>query len=422
MRRSRTPGSRRRPPLHSSATTCRRSGARSCSSRRNPGTCSYAASRGLAPLIAEGSRIRIGQGVAGRVAQAREPLLVQDVRQATSHPLLLDEHFTTGSFISFPLVYHGELVGVVNLTNRASTGCSCDDDLERVQVLALVIALVDVARDAARGVDRRALGTSSDRSCRIRADAERPSGGDQAGGLRRVALDAAAGHRGLRRHHAAARRPPRRSRRSSSAFGSKGETADEVTGAARALQRAMVRCRWPIERTSWSIRAVRAAARYRTFNISTAAALRRSAARASAIAKHGNRSFTHAVRQRRRARSSSASRWKRPVELAARALDEAGIVFMYAPTMHPAMRHVGPVRREIAVPDRHEHRRAAGESRRRWHVKSWASRSGDGLPLLAGALAALGAAARARSARRAWHGRDLADGTDAPSPKCETAP
>jgi len=107
-----------------------------------PGYIFLAASRGLAPFIAEGSRIRIGQGVAGRVAQAREPLLVQDVRHATTHPLLLDQHFTTGSFISFPLVYQGDLVGVVNLTNRAQYGVFVDDDLERVQVLALVIALV----------------------------------------------------------------------------------------------------------------------------------------------------------------------------------------------------------------------------------------------------------------------------------------
>jgi anthranilate phosphoribosyltransferase len=34
----------------------------------------------------------------------------------------------------------------------------------------------------------------------------------------------------------------------------------------------------------------------------------------------------------------------------ARVLREAGIVFMFAPTMHPAMRHVGPVRRELAIP------------------------------------------------------------------------
>jgi signal transduction protein with GAF and PtsI domain len=101
-----------------------------------------AASRGLAPFIVEGTRIAIGQGVAGRVAQAREPLLVQDVREATSHPLLLDQHFTTGSFISFPLVYQGDLVGVVNLTNRAQYGVFVDEDVERVRLLALVIALV----------------------------------------------------------------------------------------------------------------------------------------------------------------------------------------------------------------------------------------------------------------------------------------
>jgi anthranilate phosphoribosyltransferase len=32
------------------------------------------------------------------------------------------------------------------------------------------------------------------------------------------------------------------------------------------------------------------------------------------------------------------------------ALRDAGIVFMFAPLMHPAMRHVGPVRRELGIP------------------------------------------------------------------------
>src|SRR5205823_3652457 len=38
-----------------------------------------------------------------------------------------------------------------------------------------------------------------------------------------------------------------------------------------------------------------------------------------------------------------------PVSVMESALRQAGIVFMFAPAMHPAMRHVGPVRREIAV-------------------------------------------------------------------------
>jgi signal transduction protein with GAF and PtsI domain len=107
-----------------------------------PGYLYLAAARGLAPHIVEGSRIAIGEGVSGRVAATREPLLVQDVADAPSHPLLQDQYFTTGSFISFPLIYHNELVGVVNLTNRAQRGVFVEEDVERVRLLALVIALV----------------------------------------------------------------------------------------------------------------------------------------------------------------------------------------------------------------------------------------------------------------------------------------
>jgi len=101
-----------------------------------------AAARGIAPNVPPGYRVRLGEGVAGKVAASREPLLGQDVAEAKSHPLLRDEYFTTGSFISFPLVYHGNLVGVVNLTNRAMHGIFVEEDIERVRLLALVIGLV----------------------------------------------------------------------------------------------------------------------------------------------------------------------------------------------------------------------------------------------------------------------------------------
>jgi hypothetical protein len=101
-----------------------------------------AAAKGVAPNITEGVRIKIGHGVAGKVAANREPILVQDVAEAKDHPLLRDEYFTSGSFISFPLIYHDELVGVVNLTNRVMQGVFVDEDVERVRLLSLVIALV----------------------------------------------------------------------------------------------------------------------------------------------------------------------------------------------------------------------------------------------------------------------------------------
>lgn len=103
-----------------------------------------AAAKGIAPNITEGVRIKVGHGVAGKVAANREPILVQDVTEAKGHPLLKDEYFTSGSFISFPLIYLNELVGVVNLTNRVMQGVFVDEDVERVRLLSLVIALVAV--------------------------------------------------------------------------------------------------------------------------------------------------------------------------------------------------------------------------------------------------------------------------------------
>src|SRR3989449_7184087 len=49
---------------------------------------------------------------------------------------------------------------------------------------------------------------------------------------------------------------------------------------------------------------------------------------------------------------------------AARVLREACLTFLFAPTFHPAMKHAGPVRRELAV--RSEERRVGKECRSRW--------------------------------------------------------
>ena len=85
-----------------------------------------------------------------------------------------------------------------------------------------------------------------------------------------------------------------------------------------------------------------------TFNISTAAALLAAGAGVR-IAKHGNRSFTSLCGSADVLEALGVS-IEVPLPVMEQALRDAGIVFMFAPLMHPAMRHVGPVRRELGIP------------------------------------------------------------------------
>jgi len=127
----------------------------------------------------------------------------------------------------------------------------------------------------------------------------------------------------------------------------KGETPDEVAGAAAALRGAMVRL--DADRPQDLVDTCgTGGGSIGTFNISTAAALLAAGAGVR-IAKHGNRSFT--------SQCGSADVLEAlgvPIEVSVpvmeRALRDAGITFMFAPLMHPAMRHVGPVRRELGIP------------------------------------------------------------------------
>jgi anthranilate phosphoribosyltransferase len=127
----------------------------------------------------------------------------------------------------------------------------------------------------------------------------------------------------------------------------KGETSAEVAAVVLALRRAMIVL--PAEHPRELVDTCgTGGGSVQTFNISTAAALVAAGAGVR-IAKHGNRSFT--------SQCGSADVLEAlgvkidvPVPVMARALREVGIVFMFAPLMHPAMRHVGPVRRELGIP------------------------------------------------------------------------
>jgi anthranilate phosphoribosyltransferase len=125
----------------------------------------------------------------------------------------------------------------------------------------------------------------------------------------------------------------------------KGESPDEIAGCAEAMRAHAVPVR--PNRGGLIDTAGTGGDGARTLNLSTAAALV-AAAGGAPVAKHGNRSISSA--------SGSADVLEAlgfsldlPPDRIARSIDELGFGFMFAPSHHPAMRHAGPIRRELAT-------------------------------------------------------------------------
>lgn len=125
----------------------------------------------------------------------------------------------------------------------------------------------------------------------------------------------------------------------------KGETADELIGAGRALRAADEHFERPDYLFADSCGTGGDGSG--SINISTAAAFVCAAA-GLPIAKHGNRSFS--------SRCGSAdvlehlgAKLDVSASVSRRALDEAGICFLFAPFYHPGLRHAGPVRRALKI-------------------------------------------------------------------------
>jgi len=125
----------------------------------------------------------------------------------------------------------------------------------------------------------------------------------------------------------------------------KGETAEELAGFARAMrERAVfVDAGGDLIDTCGT-----GGSGDGTFNISTIAAIVMAGAGAK-VAKHGNRSISSSTGGSADMVEALGIRFAMSPEDAAQAIREVGIGFLFAPHLHPAMRHAQPVRKELKV-------------------------------------------------------------------------
>jgi anthranilate phosphoribosyltransferase len=123
----------------------------------------------------------------------------------------------------------------------------------------------------------------------------------------------------------------------------KGETADEIAGAADSMRGKSVVV--PVKRDHVIDTCGTGGDSSGSFNISTASAIVAAAAGA-AVAKHGNRAVSSRCGSANVLSELGVNIEQTPEQVAA-AVDAHGVGFLYAPSLHPAMKHVAAVRAEL---------------------------------------------------------------------------
>lgn len=126
----------------------------------------------------------------------------------------------------------------------------------------------------------------------------------------------------------------------------KGETVDEITGCAEAMRKkaTKVKTKHPVVIDTCGTGGDAVG----TFNVSTAAALVACGAGA-VVAKHGNRAVSSRCGSADVLKALRVKVEEVDVEKVERCLDEIGMAFLFAPSLHGAMKYAAPVRRELGI-------------------------------------------------------------------------
>jgi anthranilate phosphoribosyltransferase len=131
------------------------------------------------------------------------------------------------------------------------------------------------------------------------------------------------------------------------ALSMKGETVDEVVGFARVMRSHATRIPCKSEPESLFDTCGTGGDGLHTFNISTVSAFV-VAGGGVTVAKHGNRSISSRCGSADVLEALGVNVRLTPEQVAA-SIDEAGIGFLFAPLIHPAMKHAQPIRAELKM-------------------------------------------------------------------------
>ncbi len=100
------------------------------------------AKKGNIEGLMEKIRINRGEGIAGRVAELGEAILVENLENDPRVRQINRKHYKTRSFVSVPLKIDDRVIGVLNLSDKTSGEVFDEEDLKLIQSFATHAAIV----------------------------------------------------------------------------------------------------------------------------------------------------------------------------------------------------------------------------------------------------------------------------------------
>jgi diguanylate cyclase (GGDEF)-like protein len=92
--------------------------------------------KGVNRLLVQDTRIKRGEGIAGKVFRDGKPLFVRDFEEMELLDIKPKSRYKTGSFMSVPLTFGSETIGILNLSDKTTGEKFTEDDLNLINHFA----------------------------------------------------------------------------------------------------------------------------------------------------------------------------------------------------------------------------------------------------------------------------------------------
>jgi GAF domain-containing protein len=116
----------------------------------------FAVVHGKLRLTLPGHRIAAGSGIAGWVAEHREPQVVNNVRSDPRFDSQIDDafQFQTASLLCVPMISRGQVLGVIEVLNKYNERDFTSTDVDLLTILAFIAAAAIDRLEGDRAISR----------------------------------------------------------------------------------------------------------------------------------------------------------------------------------------------------------------------------------------------------------------------------